>query len=690
MLLRILSGSSLYALILTAAVAAPLAPVGDGTRPPPPVIAVRNSDITGSIGSTVPSAPSAQLAMLKAAIAAYKRGDLSGGDASARSISDPAARATAEWIAIRTAPRQIGYARIARFLTSLPNWPSARSVRARGEEALYNDNIDDGTVRASFAAQAPQTDEGKVALARVLLKAGDRAGATALIRDAYRNDSLSGGLEGDIIKNFSALLTRADMKYRVDRMIYDGNAVEGLRAAQRAGAEMTALAKARIAVAKKAGNAGALLAAVPASLRSDPAYLFARISYLRRNDKAKEAAALLLKAPRGAEALVRPDEWWTERRLVARDLLDKGDIRTAYAVASGYTAESDQTGMEAEFHCGWIALRFIGDAKTAARHFAKVSEIATRPISLARGAYWQGRAAEALGDKAGAGRFYAAAARYSTTYYGQIARAKLGFSSLDLKPLPEITAGTRAAFNSLLAPRAISMLYDLGERDFARILVGDMAGRLQDTEQLALLGSLVARNDDSKALLSIGKSATQRGLPLDAIAFPTDAIPSYRSVADVERAVVYSIARQESEFSHDVVSHAGARGLMQLMPSTARATAKSAGLAFDASRLTRDPAYNAQIGSAHLGELIGKFNGSYIMAFAAYNAGSSRVAQWVGTYGDPRDPRIDPIDWVERIPFTETRNYVQRVMENVQVYRARLGAKSALLIEKDLRRGTIR
>jgi soluble lytic murein transglycosylase len=440
-------------------------------------------------------------------------------------------------------------------------------------------------------------------------------------------------------------------------------------------------------VAGQARNAGALLAS---NASSDPAYLFARVSYLRRQNKDREAAALLQRAPRDAEALVRPDEWWTERRLVARDLLDQGDARTAYAVVAAYTAESDQTKMEAEFHCGWIALRFLGDARIAARHFANLSAEAERPISISRGAYWQGRAAEAMGDRGGAQRFYQLAARYPTTYYGQIARGRIGVRSLDLRGLPSIENGDRNTFSNLIAVRAINQLYAIGKRDYARTLVNDMGKRLQDSEQLVLLGQLALANGDAKAALWVGKSATQRGLPLDTIAFPTGAIPAYQATGNVERAVVYSIARQESEFGHDVVSHAGARGLMQVMPSTAKATARAAGMAFDPQRLLTDPAYNARIGEAHLGELIDRFKGSYILTFAAYNAGPARVADWVRTYGDPRDPKVDPIDWVERIPYTETRNYVQRVMENVQVYRARLNARSALLIDTDLRRGMTR
>ena len=686
MLLRFVTGTSLFVIVLTSAVAAPVMPPPDTPiSEPSPILARAGDDVTGSIGLAPP--PGSQLLGLRQAINTYEKGDLSGGDAIARSLNDPASRAAAEWIAIRTASRQVGFQRISAFLRAYPSWPAAPGLRKRAEEALYNDAADAGTVRAFFAAGRPETDEGKVALAGALLRAGDRRGASALIRDAYRNDPLSGQLEADIMRNYASMLERADHKFRADRLIYDDDASDGLRAAARAGSDVAALARARIAVAHEARNAGALLAA---STSNDPASIFARVSYLRRQNKDKQAAALLLRAPRDAAELVRPDDWWVERRLVARDLLDQGDARTAYAVVAGHTAESDQTRMEAEFHCGWIALRFLGDARTAARHFANLSAEAERPISISRGAYWQGRAAEAMGERGGAQRFYQLAARYPTTYYGQIARARIGVRSLDLRSLPGVSASARNTFSNLLAVRAIDQLYALGKRDYARTLVSDMGKRLQDSDQLALLGQLALANRDAKAALWVGKSATQRGLPLDTIAFPTGAIPAYQESGNVERAVVYSIARQESEFGHDVVSRAGARGLMQVMPATAKATARAAGMTFDAQRLLSDPAYNARIGEAHLGELIDRFRGSYIMTFAAYNAGPSKVADWVRIYGDPRDPKVDPIDWVERIPYTETRNYVQRVMENVQVYRARLNSRSALLIDSDLKRGVSR
>jgi soluble lytic murein transglycosylase len=245
---------------------------------------------------------------------------------------------------------------------------------------------------------------------------------------------------------------------------------------------------------------------------------------------------------------------------------------------------------------------------------------------------------------------------------------------------------SREAFAGLSAARSIKLLHDAGLRDLAMPIYIDLAQRLSDPTQLNALGDLAVEYRDSRALLTVGKTAVQRGFPLDVHAFPTIGIPVFEPVGDrVERAMVFAIARQESAFDPRAQSSAGARGLMQLMPATAKSTAKRYGVDFDLDRLLSDGSYNAKIGAAHLGDLMGDWKGSYILTFASYNAGGGNVKKWIDAYGDPRSPDVDPIDWVERIPFSETRNYVQRVMENLQVYRNRLGERSALVIESDLR-----
>lgn len=369
--------------------------------------------------------------------------------------------------------------------------------------------------------------------------------------------------------------------------------------------------------------------------------------------------------------------------MIARRLLDNGEPKLAYKIAADHPGVSGEEFIDAEFHAGWISLRFMGDAETASRHFASAGEAASTPISLARTLYWQGRAAEAREFTDQAHAFYAQAAEHSSAYYGQLARARLGLEEQPVRKASDNVQGDER----LAAIRAIEVFEAIGERELAFRLTVDLARTLEDDAQIAALGQILARAKDARGTLLVGKLASQRGIALDDIAFPTFGVPEFEELARAaEKPVVFAIARQESAFQHDAVSHAGAKGLMQMLTSTARVTAKRAGVAFDERRLLTDPAFNAQLGSAHLAELMDNHGDSLILTFAAYNAGGSRVRQWIAAYGDPRRPDVDPIDWVERIPFTETRNYVQWVAENVAMYRARFGAPDVpALATSDLR-----
>ena len=316
----------------------------------------------------------------------------------------------------------------------------------------------------------------------------------------------------------------------------------------------------------------------------------------------------------------------------------------------------------------------------AARH-------AETPISLARTAYWRGRAAEAMADHDAAEMHYEAAARQPVAYYGQMARARLGYPDTPLR-LEKAVASITSQSDLHPAIGVLEALDAAGLPELARPLILEMGRTLTDPAALRHVAGIAHRVAEPRLLVSFGKSAVQRGMPLDEAAFPLHGMPAFDAIGlPAEQAMVFAIARQESAFDPKAISHAGARGLMQMMLPTARETARRVGLGFEAHRLTSDPAYNARLGAAHLGDLLKDWRGSYVLTFAAYNAGSGNVRDWIEAYGDPRQPGVDPIDWVERIPFTETRNYVQRVMENLQVYRTRLGHSPALMIGQDMRRG---
>ena len=486
---------------------------------------------------------------------------------------------------------------------------------------------------------------------------------------------------------FGEALTRADHKARMDRRFYDDDPDAGMRMAHLLGGADLLIGKARKAVVEKSSNAGALLNAVPEFARHDAGYIFHKAQWLRREDKPVEAARLLQSAPRSASQLHNLDEWWTERRLVARKLLDEGEHQAAYVVArDALPPTKDNPRAEHEFTAGWIALRFTNNPQAALQHFAKVGHDTTNPITLARGEYWQGRALEALGRNAEARAHYQAAAQHSTAYYGQIARARLGMGELGLRRAPDM--GHRGALMGLEVVRAVHLLYQVDARDLIIPFVSDLAENALDIGALVVVAEIARRYDDARAMLLIGKGALRRGFALDTYAFPTNGIPEFRMVGpNVDKSVVFAIARQESAFNPRAVSSANALGLMQVLPGTGKQIAKKFGFAFDRNKMLSDPSYNAQMGAAELGDVLESYRGSYILSFVAYNAGRGRVKQWIEKYGDPRDPNVDPIDWVERIPFSETRNYVQRVLENMQVYRAQLGQGSRLMIEADLRRG---
>jgi soluble lytic murein transglycosylase len=606
-----------------------------------------------------------------------------------KAVSSPLGRKLVEWLILRADDGDAGFERIAAFIAANPSWPNIGLLRKRAEGALWEEQRTPTVVRTFFGASRPMSAKGRLALARAFMITGERADAERLVRQTWREDALSRDVESAVIESFGGFITRADHKARMDNRLDANDGEGGMRAAMRLGGDELAIAKARVAVANKAAGAQALLEAVPSEARGDPGYILSRIQWLRQNDRIAEAAQLLLAAPRDPAVLGNVDEWWVQRRLVARKLLDLDDPKTAYRIArDAVVPVKENQRAEHHFTAGWIALRFLEDPATALAHFARIAHGVTNPITLARAGYWQGRALEALGRRDEARAQYENAARFATAYYGQIARARLGLGEIVLNPPPRPSPERRAALLGLEVVRAAEILYAIEAPDLVAPLVQDLAEKAQDIGALVVLAELAQHHNDARAMLLIGKTVLSRGFSFDQFAFPNVGVPKYAALTQgVDRSVVYAIVRQESAFQAKVASAANAQGLMQIMPGTGRALARKFGLRFDQRRLGSDPVYNAQLGSAELGNLLQDFRGSYILTFAAYNAGRARVKQWLAQYGDPRDPKVDPIDWVERIPFSETRNYVQRVMENMQVYRVRLGGGSQLTIEADLRRG---
>jgi soluble lytic murein transglycosylase len=657
----------------------PLRPSTVAAPPPPvrrgPTFAMATSSTTSPL----------DLSAIKQALELVHKGRPDEATNIESTITDPVGRKLVEWAILRGDDTDLDFPRYAAFISTNPSWPGITSLRRRAEAALWQKESDSRAVIEFFRSEPPRTAKGRFVLARALLVQGDRAGAQAALREAWRKDSFSADTEAQAREVFGDLITPADDKARMDARFDVEDDDAGLRAARRLGSVEAAIAKARAAVINKSSKAKALLDEVPAEGRQDPGYIFSRIQWLRRSDKIAEAAHWMLAAPHDPDRLGDLDQWWVERRLIARKLLDLGDLKSAYAVANtAATPINENYRSEQHFTAGWIALRFLREPSVALAHFARIAEGATNPMTLARSYYWQGRAAEALAHERDARAYYETAARYSTAYYGQLARARLGIETVALRAPPEPSADHAR----LEVARIFEILYALDERDMVANMAADLGDKSTDVTALAALGEIATRHNDARTTLLIGKPALSHGLPLEHYAFPDFGVPNYQQIGpEVERSVVYSIVRQESAFNSRVVSSANAIGLMQVTPAAGRDTAKRFNVSFDQHRLMADVAYNAQIGTAELGNDIASWHGSYILAFVAYNAGPRRAKEWIEQYGDPRNPKVDPIDWIERIPISETRNYVQRIIENMQVYRARFSSDSRLLIEADLRRG---
>jgi soluble lytic murein transglycosylase len=661
---------------------APLAPARQRAAPPP----ARKQATPAAVAATS-STSQADTDALENVIELIRKHRPDDATRIEATISDPVAKKLAEWIILRSDNNNATVERYRAFLSANPSWPSQTYLRRRLEAALWDDHREDAIVWSWFESESPISAKGRFALAKAMLARGDRANAERLVREAWRNDPMSEDTESAALDLFGALLTPGDQKARMDLLLYGSEHEAAMRAAKRLGSGYVALAKARIASYKKASNTGSLLEAVPHELRSDAGYLFSKIQLLRREEKFTEAAQLMLSAPRDPARLYNLDEWWIERRLLARKMVDTGEHRTAYLIARDAALPTrDIYKTEQEFTAGWIALRFLTDPALAAQHFARIGVGSVNPTTLARAGYWQGRAAEAAGRSQEARTAYAAAAEQSTSYYGQLARAKLGMPQLDLNDPP--SARSRGV-ERLEIVRAVQLLFDLDERDIAIPIFADM-GENGDPDALAGLGELTSRYGYARGMLLVGKAALNRGLRFDFYAYPVTGIPPYSPIGpEVEKSVIFAIARQESAFNPGDVSPAQAYGLMQVTPDAGRYVCKRAGVPFDLARMKNDSAYNAALGAAELGGLLEDFRGSYIMTFAAYNAGRGSLKKWIDRYGDPRDPKVDAVDWVELIPFAETRNYVQRIMENLQVYRARFGGGTRLQIEADLHRGSV-
>jgi len=597
---------------------------------------------------------------------------------------DPLARALITWLYLTDEDTEPAFGEATQFLADHPDWPDRDKILRKAEKALPAD-MRTAEVLAFFGAHAPLTGEGMVRLGEAMLAQGDANAGETLIKKGWIQGDFTLAREQQIRAAHGALLRGAPTAARVDRLLWDRRLSDAQRIIGDVDGEAGKLAQARITMMTAPGRADAIISGLPSALRTDSGLLFEQVRAVNNTGDTRRALPLALKADPSAS----PNKWWSEREELARDALALGLYSDAYELAKSHGLTSGADFADAEWLAGFIALRFLNKPDVAYGHFQALLRGVNYPVSKARAAYWSGRAAEAANKLADAVLMYEAAAEYSTTFYGQLAAVRLADrqASLALPTTPAPSGALRDTYLKDEVVRATALAASSNYEPLYKRFFLFLAERAQSPEDYALAGEFARNLGYPQYAVRVAKKAMQQNIVLTSLAYPVVSVPTQLAHGRTpEPALVLGLSRQESEFDSKAVSSAGARGIMQLLPSTAKLAARQQSIGFDAGKLS-DPTYNAKLGSAYLGSLIDNFGGSYALAIAAYNAGPSRVRQWMSQNGDPRDPKVDVIDWVELIPFDETRNYVQRVLENTQVYRERLAGKPVLIrIAEDLSR----
>lgn len=577
------------------------------------------------------------------------------------------------------------YVQLALAVQSLEEWPRHIRIRILAEEKIAKSGMNAASIADWFSQWPAISGAGKIAESHAYFALGKPDLAQKILIDAWRNHFLPKETIGEILKTRGELLSPSDHGARVNMLLWQRRATEAQELLPKLDKGVKAVSIARIRLMRRARGIDQALANVPPALQTNPGLLYERALRLRKAGKSKDALALLLLMPAKVENERGQARVWRERHLLARREMKDNNYDTAYLLARANGFERGTYFAEGEWLAGWLALRKLNQPATAQQHFEKLAENVRMPVSKARGYYWLGEALFAQGYEVEAYKQYGKAAIYNFTFYGQLAQEKIEPGYIIFGNDPEPDEWSKLVFNDHPQVQALKLLAVGDDTNTYRRFSYHLDDILPGAVDHVMLARLNRQNGHAGIAVRAAKAALHRNEILPESSWPILSFPQKSNRP--EPALILALSRQESEFNPQAVSRVGARGLMQLMPRTAKSTAKAEGLKYKKSWLIDDPAYNLDLGSAHLQELLDKFDGSYILSAAAYNAGVSRANKWIKDYGDPRG-MVDPVDWLESIPFSETRNYVQRLMENVQIYRNRISQTPALIqLNRDLNRG---
>jgi len=667
--------------------------------PPPSLLAAEKDQLRkldAALAPLLSIAPdSGDVDALRQAVAAVRSNDIDQFKEAKEKINNPVAQKLADWIRLRSGLGEPP--EFQSFLRDNPAWPDRPTLTQRFEEALFTHGGSAKNIKSFFKNSKPETGAGYAALASANLADGNTEEARKFAAQAWREMSIPPQLENGFLDRFGQLLSPADHKWRFDRLVtndirFADNRADRVALARRLipllPANEQKRATARLAVFNKASNAQALINALPPGSRDDTGLAFHKAQLLRKAGKIEEAAAIILAIPPNPNKIAALDEWWGERRELAYGALKIGNAKLAYDLVKDAGPISVNPRKEQTFLAGWIAFRQLKKLDTAERHFKDMAAAADGPLSTAKAAYWLGRLADARGDKAEAVKQYRNAAKNSDTFHGLLAMQMLdpGRTSFEISPPAYPTAAQIQKLVSSDTAKALVIARKANlSRETTRTLLAGLRNAANTEAEVGMVAYLADNLGDPQMSLRISKVAIGNGQNLLTYGYPLKPFPGYTPLrAPPELPLLLGIARQETEFDTQIVSGAGAKGLLQVMTGTAHHVCKDYKIKCSTPRLLSDPPYNVMIGSAYIADRMDDFGGSYVLGIAGYNAGPGRARQWIRENGDPRDPNVDPIDWIERIPILETREYVTKVLANIQIYRARLGMKNPLRLKQDL------
>jgi soluble lytic murein transglycosylase len=669
-----LAGISAVAVAMSLAALAQSAP--PPSRKPPPSV------------PTSTALPGPDFGRLQTGLNAARAGDGASWRRALDQTGDRTARRVMLWAMATGDAASLPFSELNAATSELVGFPGAQTVRSRAEDRIGEGNLGAAGIVSWFASQPPTTGGGKVALAVALADLGRTMEADTWARDAWVNHTLNSTREGVIIARFPHLGTPDEVWKRVDHLLWENDRSGARRLASRLDGARRTLLDARISLMERTRRSATLVRGVPDSLSEDPGLLYQRARAERRSDDEDSALDFVARfRSSGTQSRAGREAMWEMRRWAANRLLERGQPSSAYAILADHGLSVGTEYFDAEFRAGWVALRRLNQADRAVTHFVNLDGVVTTPISRARAAFWLSEAALALGRTAERDSQLSRASQFPTAFYGQLALERTG-QTLSLPAPLTPTADERRAFEARDDVRAARMLADAGETDLFRRMTLATDDRLDVPVEHELLSELARGYLDPGLAIRAAKAGVGRNIIATGAAYPIMPLSAGAQRSGTDPALILGLSRQESEFNPRAISPAGARGLMQFMPATARAVARRHGLGYQQSWLLDDPAYNMTLGGLHLKELLDEFRGSYALVAVAYNAGPSRATDWLARFGDLRSRSVDAIDWVEQVPFTETRDYIMRVVENVQVYRHRLANRPLVpTVERDLKGG---